>query len=169
MIWERGSLIDRDEYGLSYLEFVCEDMPAGYFPDFAVSDSDCPVVSKRFRDFFDQQQVKNAEYFPVRVIEKKGNTLESGFIAVNMVGLVNCIDLKVSDIDADREGGEIISIDFINKLRLREDSFGVLDREDLFRRLIVVEEPLFSGLRSQKYKGIKLIEPGRWDGFYGER
>lgn len=153
MIWERGSLIEKGEYDLSRLEFVCEDLPANHFPDFAISDLGCPVVSKRLKEFFDQQKVKNIEYFPATVIEKQGMPPKEGYFAINIIGLVNCIDMEESDIEGDEEDGELVAIDYINKLVLTENSAGEIYRAYLFRRLIVVEEPLFTRLKIKNLKG----------------
>lgn len=170
MIWETGSLIEREEYNLGRLEFICEDLPAGHFPDFAVSDLGCPIVSKRFKDCLDHLRVENVEYFPAAVIETKDGPPRTGYFAANIIGLINCIDLEKSDIDGKEVNGEIVAIRYINKLVLNDkDNFGAIYRAYLFRRLIIVEEPLIANLRGQNIEGIKFIDPGKWDGFYGEK
>ena len=73
-IWETGHIIEKNEYDLSRLEFFCEDLPAGHFPDFAISDLGCPIVSNRLKDYLDQQGIDNIEYFPATIIEKIGET-----------------------------------------------------------------------------------------------
>jgi len=45
-IWQDGEAIDTNEYDLSRLEFLCENLPSGRMTDFAISDMGCPVVSQ---------------------------------------------------------------------------------------------------------------------------
>jgi hypothetical protein len=58
-VWETGAAIDKTKYDLSRLEFICETLPAGKFPDFAISDMSCPVVSARLKQLLDTNGVDN--------------------------------------------------------------------------------------------------------------
>lgn len=169
MIWETGHFIDKEDYDLNGLEFICENLPVGHFPDFSISDLGCPIISSRLKDVFDQCRIENVEYFPVTVIERQGETAKSGYFAANIIGLIDCINLDESDIDGEEEDGEVVAIDYIDELVLKPESYGPIYRARLFRRIIVIEEPLILALSNTQLEGMKLISPDKWDGFYGEK
>lgn len=171
LIWQTGQLIDTKEYDLSRLEFICETPPVQEFPDFAVSDLGCPVVSKRLKNLLFENGVDNIEYFPATVITQKGNKPINGYYAANIVGIINCIDTEKSEFEGDIEDGVVVGIDWFDKLVLKTTGvdFGRIFRPHLFRRLIIIDELIVKIFNAANISGVKCIQPANWDGANGEK
>lgn len=170
-VWEDGTSLDQNEYDLSSLEFICEDLPAGEMTDYAVSDLGCPVVSARLKRFLDDAGIDNLQYFPVTILETSESAPKLDYFAVNVLGLVTCIDTNESEFKGRIVDGEVKGIRRISKLVLKEELPEHLNiyRVRLFRRLIIISEKLVQLLSNESFTGIKLVAPERWDGFAGEK
>ena len=170
MIWESGHLIRENEYNLSRLEFVCENLPVGHFPDYAVSDLGCSIVSARLRKLFDHYQVDNIQYFDATIKESQAAVAKSGYYAANFIGVVKCIDVDNSKLDAEQnDDGDTTIIYSIDKLVLTDPAPDqMLYRAFAFSRLILVDEQLKDLFHRHGIEGIKCIAPDRWDGINGE-
>src|SRR5690606_25529408 len=139
MIWEDGKPINMNENNLSQLQFICETLPEGYFPDYAVSDMGCSVVSTRLKILLESLGINNIQYFPASVVEREGKSPRQGYYAANIIGLLDCIDLDASEMNAkeDHNGKRsiIYSIDkHVLKTNTVEDY--ALCRPNQFTRLI---------------------------------
>jgi hypothetical protein len=170
LIWETGEPIDVDGHDLDDLEFVCETLPRGTFPDYAVSDMGCPIVSARFRTVLEENGVDNVEYFPASVIERPGEDPLEGYFAANVVGLEECIDREQTRGDLDTDGPVPVYWG-IEHLVLKDDDPGTdpVYRASSFLRLVLIEERLAAAFRDDGIVGVRCIEPERWDGFSGEK
>lgn len=171
MIWEEGQPININENNLSQLQFICETLPQGYFPDYAVSDMGCSIVSTRMKILMESLGINNIQYFQASVIERKGESPKQGYYAANIIGLLDCIDLDASEMDAEEDNNGKRSIIFsIDKLVLKTNMVEdyTLCRANHFTRLILIEEDLISSFEKAGIKGIKFISPSRWDGINGE-
>ena len=170
-VWEDGGAIDQTNYDLSRLEFICETLPAGRFPDFAISDMGCPVVSEQLKNLLDANGVDNIDYFPATIIEKKGQAPQAGYYAANIIGLVDCIDKENSEFRGYEEEGELKGIFSIRKLSLLDNIVApsYVYRVHLFWRIIIILEPFKKIFEEARTTGVKLIAPENWDGYYGEK
>jgi hypothetical protein len=168
-VWEDGGAIDQTNYDLSRLEFICETLPAGKFPDFAISDMGCPVVSARLKQLLEINGVDNIEYFPASVIEKKGQQPKEGYYAANIIGLVDCIDKEKSEFRGYEENGELKGIFSIRKLTLLENVVApaYVFWAHLYWSTIIIQEPFKKIFEDAGITGLKLILPENWDGYYG--
>ena len=131
----------------------------------------CPVISARLKNFFDDAGIDNIQYFPVTILENSDSIPKSDYFAMNVLGLVSCIDLNESEFKGRIVEGEVKGIRRISKLVLTEDLPEHLNifRVRLFRRLIVISEKLVQSFTKEGFTGIKLVAPDRWDGFTGEK
>lgn len=171
MIWEEGSLLDPEQHDFSNLEFLCETLPAGRFPDYAVSDMGCPVVSERLKSLFDSLKIDNVQYLPAGVVERHGQPPKRGYYAANIIGLVDCIDPEASDMDAEYDdNGELSIVYGIDRLVLKDAPSPAppLYRARLFTRLILLDETLQPHIEGAAIEGVRLVRPERWDGINGE-
>lgn len=170
MIWEDGQHINVTENNLSQLQFICETLPEGYFPDYAVSDMGCSVVSDRLKLLFESLGINNIQYFKASIIEREGKSPKIGYHAANIIGLGDCIDTDASEMDAEKGNNGELCIYSIDKLVLKNNPVEeyVIYRAKHFTRLILIEEDLISSFEKAGIKGIKFISPSRWDGFNGE-
>ncbi len=171
MIWESGHLIDPKEYDLSNLEFLCETLPSGFFPDYAVSDMGCSVISECLKNLLEKLGIDNIQYFNAKIIEQEGESAKQGYYAANIVGLVDCIDREVSEMDVEAdENGELNIIFGIDKLVLKDipSNYNTIYRVSFFTRLILVDKDLKDIFEQNFIQGIKLVKPERWDGIHGE-
>lgn len=171
MIWEDGHIIDPTDYDLSRLEFLCERLPSGRMTDYAVSDTGCPVVSQGFRECLDDLGVDSIQYFDASVIGREGDAPQRGYYAANVLGLIDCIDLDASEMDADEDAnGEKTIIFRIDHLVLKTDPLELrLYRAAHFSQIILALESVKNEAERRGLVGVRFIEPERWDGFYGER
>ncbi|MCW8877856.1 MAG: hypothetical protein OQJ89_05280 [Kangiellaceae bacterium] len=156
LIWEEGLLLTEQEHDFSNLEFICET--TGKVTDFLATDMGAPIVSLKLKTLFDGLDIQ-AQYFPAKIIEKNGAEPKGGLFAMNVIGMVNCIDFNASDLDVEEEDGEIVDIEEVNTLKLKEDSFGEIYRLYMFERVIVVEDFVAKKLNALNIQGMKLIEP----------
>lgn len=169
MIWQTGHLIDRKQFNLNNLEFICETLPNDKLSDFAVTDLGAPIVSDRVKKILDDHLVDNIEYFPARIITRAGATPINNYFMMNILGLLDCIDFESSDLEVEEEDGEVVDIDSVNELILKDKSYGSIYRMYFFERVIVLEEPLRQALSSANITGMKIVSPEMWDGFAGEK
>ncbi len=167
-IWQDGHIINLNDYDLSNLEFVCETLPEFGMTDFVVTDLGCPIVSSRLKDIL-EVAADNINYYPARIIERVGEPPLTGYFAANIIGMIDCIDFEKSELEVEEEDGEIIDIDDVETLVLKEQGFARIYRMHLFERVIVADEKLSDMLISSNISGMKLVEPEKWDGFVGEK
>lgn len=171
MIWENGSFIDPNEHDLSKLEFICESLPSGKMTDYAVSDMGCPVMSQRLKDHLDNLGIDNIQYFEASIIEREGEDPKSGYYAANIIGLIDCIDRNSSEMDAETDDEDELTIIYgIDKLVLNDvfSSNHTLFRAAYFTRIIVSDNLLYDKLYDSDVVGIRFVRPERWDGINGE-
>lgn len=169
MIWERGHLIDSTEYDLTRLEFVCENLPAGRFPDYSVSDLGCSIISARLRQLLEKNGINNIQYFDASICERPGAESMPGYFAANFIGLVDCIDRSRSEMRAKVKDNGALIVYSIDKLVLKDinnDSY--LNRVYGFSRLILIDERFKTIFANAGIEGVRFILPERWDGINGE-
>jgi len=171
MIWENGVIINAKEYDLSRLEFICEKLPFGKMTDYAITDMGCSIVSKRFKEFLENQGVDNIDYYSATVIECEGGQAKEGYYSANIIGLVDCIDRDSSVMRADYDDEGNLDIIFgISKLVLKDRviNCGAIFRAYPFTRLVLIDESLKEKFEKSPITGVRLIAPERWDGINGE-
>ena len=169
-IWEDGVIIDTASYDLSNLEFICETLPINKITDFSVTDTGCIVISDRLKTALLESGVDNLDYYPASILERIRGTPKKGFYAVNILGLVKCIDIERSEFKGRIIDGELRGIRRIHKLFLNTPPSTDNDiyRAKFFRRLIVITDVLIRLFESNEFSGVKLVDPSLWDGFSGE-
>jgi len=169
-IWEDGVIIDTASYDLSNLEFICETLSINKMTDLAATDTGCIVISERLKAALLENGIDNLDYYPASIIERVGGTPKKGFYAVNILGLVECIDTKRSEFKGRTIDGQLRGIRRIHKLFLNTPppTENYIYRAKFFRRLIVITDVLITLFESNEFSGVKLVEPSLWDGFSGE-
>lgn len=168
LVWEEGRILSPSECDFSNLQFRCETLPTGGMTDFSVTDSGAPIVSERLKALLHDLGV-NVQYFPVSIVEVAGSQPKQGYYAVNIVGLVDCIDFGASELEVEEEDGEIVDIIEVGTIALKNERFGDMYRMYMFERVIVVEGSLAEKLQSLQIPGMKLMEPKKWDGIASEK
>lgn len=168
LIWEEGRFLSPSDYDFSNLEFWCETLPTGEMTDFAATDLGAPIVSENLKKVLDDLGVE-AQYFPAKIIEKSGGQPKQGYYAMNVIGLVDCIDFGASDLEVEEEDGEVVDIEEVGTMVLKEESFGSIYRMYMFERVIVLEGYVADKLQRLGVSGMKLIKPERWDGILSEK
>lgn len=171
LIWESGHLIDPARYNLTNLEFVCETLPTGSTSDYMISDTGCSIISKKLKNFFDRLKIDNIQYFDASIISRAGEKPEPEFFAANILGLFDVIDRPTSEMDTDLDDdGEPTIVYGIDKLALIDPlpNHGSIYRVFSFSRLILVDETFRESLEQTSITGLRLVQPEKWDGIYGE-
>lgn len=168
LIWEKGRLLSASDYDLSNLEFWCETLPLGEMTDFAATDLGAPVVSEKLKKVLDDLGV-TAQYFPASIAEKRSAQPRQGYYVMNIIGLVDCIDFAASDLEVEEEDGEVVDIEEVSTMVLKEESFGDIYRMHMFERVIVLEGRIADNLQRLGVSGMKLIKPEKWDGILSEK
>lgn len=167
-IWQEGRMLSHSEYNFTNLEFRCETLPNGEMTDFSATDLGAPIVSEKLKNMLDSLNIQ-LQYFPVRVIEKEGAQPIQGFYAINIIGLVNCIDFDASDLEIEEDDGEIADIVDVRTIILKNQDFGDIYRLYMFERVIIIEGHLAKKLHELNISGMKLVEPEKWDGIASEK
>lgn len=168
LIWAEGRRFLPSEYDFSNLEFVCETLPTGEMTDFAAADIGAPIVSEKLKTVLDRFDVP-VQYFPVDIYETEGVRPSQEYYAMNILEMADCIDFDASELDVEKEDGEIVDILEVGTMVLKDDSFGDMYRMDMFWRVIVVEGQLAEKLRDLDVPGMKLIQPEKWNGIASEK
>lgn len=168
LIWEEGRFLSPSDYDFSNLVFWCETLPTGEMTDFAATDLGAPIVSENLKEVLDDLGVE-AQYFPAKIIEESGGQPKQGCYAMNVIGLVDCIDFGASDLEVEEEDGEVVDIEEVGTIVLKEESFGSIYRVYMFERVIVLEGYIADKLQRLGVSGMKLIKPERWDGILSEK
>lgn len=169
-IWEDGVTIDLNEHDLSNLSFLRAPLPIHKMTDFSMTDTGGIIVSERLKVALQNAGVDNLDYYPASIFDSKGVTAQLRYYAVNIIGLVACIDIERSQFKGRTIDGELKGIRRFYQLYLTtppttENTFY---RVKLFRRLMVISSNAQALFEQHKFSGIKLIEPSLWDGFSGE-
>lgn len=151
-IWFRGWYLTHRHIDSEYLEFQCDRLSS--MNDYAMTDMGCPVISERFKILLESTAIYNVQYFPVRIIDRRGKAIQSAYYALNIVGLSDHVDFDVKDRDVDCSDKTYVASIF---------------RVQLLRHLIVVDEPLISVLNDNNIKGLCLVEPKNWDGMLEQK
>ncbi len=167
-VWQSGHSLSSSEYDFSNLEFKCETLPIGGMTHFSASDLGAPIVSGKLKDLLDNLKVP-VQYFPVSIVEIEGAQTVQGFYAINVIGLVNCIDFNKSDLEVEEEDGEIVDIIDVGTMVLKDKRYGEIYRMYMFERVIVVEGYVADKLQELGISGMKLIQPEKWDGIASEK
>ncbi len=167
-IWQEGRILSSHEYNFSNLEFKCETLPNKKITDFSVTDLGAPIISEKLKNLFDGLKL-DLQYFPASIIKKDGALPSEGYYAVNIPGLVNCIDFNASDLDVEEEDGEIVDIIDVRTIVMKDKSYGEIYRLYMFERVIVIEGYIAEKLQTLGISGMKLIKPENWDGIASEK
>lgn len=165
MIWLTGEPIPQD-YDLSRLEFLCENLPFGRLADFAVSDVGCPVVSESFVRMLLENGVDNLQIFPASIKLTEDGASVDGYFAINILGIFDVIDLKNSLMDYENEDGNL-AIYFIDKLVLQPDSdeHALLYRPRGFRSRLLINYKFKKIAEQMGFIGALMVSPEVWNGF----
>lgn len=168
LVWGTGKHLSASDCDFSNLEYWCETLPLGKMTDFAATDLGAPIVSKKLKKILDDLGVQ-AQYFPVSIAEKRDAQPKQGYYAMNIIGMVDCIDFDASDLEVEEEDGEIVDIIDVGTVVLKNEHFGNMYRMYMFERVIVVEGDLAEKLQDINVQGMKLMEPEKWDGILNEK
>jgi hypothetical protein len=169
LIWESGHRINTKEHDLSRLEFLCETEHPPPFVDYAVSDLGCILVSERLRTIFKSVGMNNLQYFSVIIKQSDQKSITTGYYAVNIIGLIDCIDDNKSKlIGVEKIGDPILEIETLG-LKIPKGGYSCkIFRAHRFRRLIIIDNIIQKQIIDNKITGLKLVEAEKWDGFDGE-
>ncbi len=169
IIWLTGHPIAQ-EYDLSNIEFLCENLPAGRLTDFAISDVGCPVASEAFVRMLRDNGIDNIEVFPASIRLTEQSEPVGGFYAINILGIVDVIDQDNSIMDFENEDGNL-AIYFIDKLVLKSDcnSHALIYRPRGYRTRILIADRFKQIVEQSGIVGALLVAPENWDGFNGEK
>lgn len=116
------------------------------------------VFSKRLCDVFDRLLIDNIQYFSLYIVDPEtGDTYTDHKIA-NVIGVVDCVDKKRSDIEYFEDG----DIEFINKLILDESK--IPPELKIFRlskrtTLLFVHESVKSAIEEAGITGCVFYKP----------
>ena len=115
------------------------------------------IVNTRVRAVFDSLEIRNIQYFPVRLVESAGEVDDSYSIA-NVVGCFDVIDRDASSLNLRADG----SIRFIDSLSLRLEpgrEYGHIFRLAGFPSLMAVSKDLDAALAAHEITGLQRYTP----------
>jgi hypothetical protein len=138
--------------------FVLDDTAASNVPDFF--DTTVPVMSRRLLEALRACGVENLEAYPVRLQSPRGLVRED-YLAVNVVGLVDAVDLAQSAHELRRGrprfGGAIV-------IDVHKTQGLPLFRLPYSPRFIVVNEPIARALERGSFDGVLLQATRAYEG-----
>jgi hypothetical protein len=135
--------------------------PGKVVPDFVKNSFRYLMVSPRVKEFFESTLKESIEYLPFNVIDHKGDQQDDSHFIVNVLGRLDCVDLKASkgDPDAMNPGW----FDYFEELHL--DVKKIPADQRIFRLasrpcLIVVHRGLKEDIDSRKFTGVGFVPMG---------
>jgi len=165
-IWQSGALIDNSEYDLSDLCFKAETPHVVPFPDFSQDGHGCPIISEKLLQLLITYGVDNLSYYPAKIITADQLLIEHSYYAVNVVGLVSCLDRENSIYEEFRG-----KVDNLEELVIDNNKAGnhLIFRLEEVPRIILIHEKFDQVFSDNKVIGVQLIPPKLWDCFDGYR
>jgi len=93
------------------------ELTSRHLRDYHFAQHGWPLFSKRLRDALVELNVRNVQYFPARIVSKRGAVLSADYASANVVGTAKCFDWTKSAYDATHR--ELGLVSHIDKLVLR--------------------------------------------------
>jgi hypothetical protein len=117
------------------------------------------VVSQRLKEFFDQRNLKNVEFLPVRIMNHKNRLASKDYFIINPIRPQECLDIKKSGCT----WSDIIKddIDEIKRLVLDEkrlDPEVAMFRLKHFYKPVLVKRELADAITAEGFTGLRWIE-----------
>ncbi|WNG14148.1 imm11 family protein [Cystobacter fuscus] len=119
------------------------------------------IVSERVRGVLERNATADIEFLPIQLVDHKGRDETRGFFIANVLGQVDCVDLKASRY----EESALSPGEFFALTKLVLDETRVDARRNIFRitrlpQVILVREELAAGLRESGATGLSLLQLG---------
>ncbi len=143
----------------SYINITLSKNSGDFYPD--IISSLITLYSNKVKQCLDNCGIDNVDFYPVKIIDPKSNTVNSDYWFANICDRISCIDVENSDMELDPLGG----LDF--------ESFSVdetkVNGARIFRlhelgRLVIVNEDIYNELAKADLQGIILENTRNFDG-----
>lgn len=115
-----------------------------------------PLVSEKFKEVLKNIEGTNVEFFPARIVDKKGN-VEDGFFALNILNKISCLDTDRSIVEETSYGTLKIKKMFVKPDAL--DSYSIIRMEE-HESYIIVSSEFKKRFEDAKLKGIDFLPEG---------
>ncbi len=133
--------------------------------DFVWNFNAALVVSEKFKKIFPEDELKNVEYLPVKILNHKEREVQDTFYILNSTTLLKCIDLDNSEVIFNKIDPSRLSM--VRKLVINE---ALIDPNILiFRMALYPQLPIFqiSAVKKIEKEGLKGITLGKIDDWKG--
>ncbi len=128
-------------------------------PDFLPNTLSYLIISSKVRALFERVEVKDVEYLPFVLLDKKGKVVSEDYCIVNPLGGVDCFDAERSEFEMSAmEPEQIFALD---KLNLRTDE--IPEDRKLFRlqqmlTTYIIRSDLLELLRNEGVTGFTTLD-----------
>ncbi len=123
------------------------------------------VFSQKLVSLLNDMEIENIQYFPIKIINHKTKEIESSCQIANIVGAIDCLDLKNSVYARSAGSGNIIRV---SNFRIIEENIRrlpgmknppLLLRLGEFKRHILAHERVKEACQKADISGVKFIPP----------
>lgn len=132
--------------------------------DVLENTSDLLVISARFRDLLEENDLKNNEVIPVKIMNHKGRLVDEPYFIIHQINQPDWIDREQSDLEVNDIDPE--KIVFLHELVIDDskidDSVSLL-RMRGFTQVLVVKRTLVERIHKAGIKGLEFKEFEDWD------
>lgn len=116
------------------------------------------VLSNKVCQLLESLKISNFQRFPLTIFDTEKKEIAGGYSIVNVIGVVDCVDQDVSDLEYYDDG----DIEFIDKLVLKEEN--IPEGADIFRlarrtTLVIVSQKLKDAIEQAAMTGFVFYKP----------
>ena len=137
-------------------EFPIDHKWGDMLPDLVPNVLNILVISKDLREILQNEGVKDVEYLPIIILDKKGRIKSQEYCVANVIGSVDCLDIQNSVFQEDPlEEGQIIDIMCLNIHEERIPDDIKLFRLKQRRHLFIIRNDLLQQLNKRETSGLE--------------
>jgi hypothetical protein len=133
--------------------------------DFIFNTNNVLVISEKFREFMENENLKNNEILPIAIVNHKGRIVIEKYFILHQLTLQDCIDLDESVVRLNEIDPE--SFQSVRKLVIDEDKVDPdvsIFRMARYPSLAIFRKDLAQRIQQEGFTGIVFGEISEWEG-----
>jgi hypothetical protein len=142
-----------------YINITLSKNSGDFYPD--IISSLITLYSNKVKQCLDNCGVDNVDFYPVKIIDPKSNTVNFDYWFANICGRISCIDVENSDTEVDPLGGLEFESFCIDEAKVNGARIFRLHEDGT---LVIVNEVIFNELSKAGLKGTILENTRNYDG-----
>ncbi len=143
-----------------YINIELSDNSGNFYPD--IISVPITLYSDKIKNCLDECEVNNIDYYPVKILDKKTNSVNTKYWFAHIRGRIPCLDIENSDTEIDIFGD---GVDFKSFSIDESKTRGLqIFRLDELGRLVIINQRIYSALVALRLKGVIMKNTRDYDG-----